>query len=355
MYKFTIFNNLESILLPTKTSICGSLLTEILNNYDNILDKFNNSIQNINSRKKYNLDIFSTDDFNYSDSLSDNMNFFYGIISSEFYRLSQSNLDLYNDMIQKIEQKKLLLKNTKNENTKKSIMEDLNSYETIKNAYTIEKRLQYLIKYLEKIKQDLSFTYNGINNYIQNNITTELTKNKYFFEIPRYKIYSAIIKNNSITILKPQEKYKNHNADYLYEYTIEKVDDLLDIYINLIIEKKIFLKQCKNCGKYFIPHNKQVYCDNPSPQNKKYTCRLLPDDMRNNKNPIYETYRNNYKTQSNKKRRNNHIPDIENRFSKWNEEAKNKMKECQMGNITLDEYKLWLKHSQNWINNNNVP
>lgn len=192
--------------------------------------------------------------------------------------------------------------------------------------------------------------------------------------IPRSKIELNFISHNRISsVYLPPIEFTNINGKFEMEelndeklneiandfktkkcfstiYDITNHEEFFSVYMKYIIDNNIQIKKCKNCGKYFIPHNKQIYCDNISPQNEKYTCRLLPDDMKKNKSPIYETYRNNYKTQSNKKRRNkDNIPDIEEKFSKWNEQARNKMKECESGKITLDEYKLWLKQSQNWI------
>ena len=112
----------------------------------------------------------------------------------------------------------------------------------------------------------------------------------------------------------------------------------LEEQINLIVEIK--LKKCKNCGRYFIPHNKQMYCD---------TCKTIPYDMRKNKNPIYEAYRKTYKTQHNKLKR--HIDkgivdkeELRERFKKWNEIAKNQKNTCK----TVEEYNKWYKANLNW-------
>lgn len=50
------------------------------------------------------------------------------------------------------------------------------------------------------------------------------------------------------------------------------------------------VKKCRNCGKYFLPSSRsdEIYCDNPSPQEEKLTCkeygtrRLWYEKQRNN-------------------------------------------------------------------------
>lgn len=303
------------------------------------------------------------------------------------------------------------IKNLKNDTTfrysfKNCIAKPLKSLEEIDSNlfYFVESNLRK--KYLETIKRCDKY-FSGDRKYVKSNMMNmiyfnyirilekHIIKFKYFYtkEIIPKETYSKnrlafeldlfVMTPRSIkclcyekdNIIEPlshifeefnendfktkEEYYKkiyshidNINIKTLDVYDTENFQELLDVYYSFFSNNKIKISKCKNCGKYFMPHNKQVYCDNPSPQNEKYTCRLLPDDMRNNKNPIYETYRNNYKTQSNKKRRNTHIPDIEKKFCKWNEEARNKMEECQKGNISLEEYKTWLKQSQNWIKSN---
>ncbi len=50
---------------------------------------------------------------------------------------------------------------------------------------------------------------------------------------------------------------------------------MFDIYRKLIIEKKICIKKCANCGKFFIPQSRtdEKYCNNISPQNHNKTCK----------------------------------------------------------------------------------
>ncbi len=174
---------------------------------------------------------------------------------------------------------------------------------------------------------------------------------EYNFITPIDRFIFNTIKNKSKKDLKRNtlEDLKKTPITLARIFEINSVKEILDISLSLFVENKFTIKKCKNCGKYFIPHNKQVYCDNQSPQNPNKTCKNLTDDLRDNKNPIYEVYRNNYKTQSNKKRRNKHIKTIENKFNEWNKRAREEMEKCILGEMTLDEYKQWHKNNQDWI------
>lgn len=143
---------------------------------------------------------------------------------------------------------------------------------------------------------------------------------------------------------------KNTKFEYIDKYLISSISELMNLYFDEILKNNIILKKCKNCGKYFIAHNKQLYCDNPSPQNKNISCRKLSDDLREKENKIYEAYRKTYKTQHNKLKRNidvGNIPEIKlkERFKKWNNKAISKKDTCK----TVDEYTEWYKTSTNWI------
>ena len=72
--------------------------------------------------------------------------------------------------------------------------------------------------------------------------------------------------------------YKKENEEVIY-FELKDFYDLINAYIYYFYEKNIYLRKCKNCGKYFIKNGKQKYCDNI--YKNGYTCRNIPDDMRN--------------------------------------------------------------------------
>lgn len=83
------------------------------------------------------------------------------------------------------------------------------------------------------------------------------TKPKYSEEeqIQKYLEYEKLLHNGNI----------NNDIVYYSEiYNIYSIADLLNVSINYFIQNNITVSKCKNCGKYFIPVNKnnETLCDN---------------------------------------------------------------------------------------------
>lgn len=60
-------------------------------------------------------------------------------------------------------------------------------------------------------------------------------------------------------------------------YKIQSSLSLLLFEVAHLIEEGVQLKQCKNCGNYFIPTGRtdSIYCDYPSPQNPDKSCKVI--------------------------------------------------------------------------------
>lgn len=316
-------------------------------------------------------------------------------IEQYYIEYCKSNLEAYDGFYTKKDYLKDIQKNVQDirseyeydlEITKEEydeVIEDLKKLDKTEIKKEIIKRLEKEKQFLENNKLMMEIQNNLIGEKFEKIVNKDNKKNSlsiyqgvfnYSLDLPKSKIYfgyedeigfypynkrvlDIIIKDKILEFEEIVEDINetiknNSNNKKITIYNVETLKELLDIYLYHFIKNNITLKKCKNCEEYFIPHNKQVYCDNPSPQNPNKSCKSLSDDMRNNKSPVYELYRSNYKTQSSKKRRNiNNIPNIEKKFDKWNKLAKEKMKECEEGNITIEEYKKWLKESQDWIKN----
>lgn len=173
---------------------------------------------------------------------------------------------------------------------------------------------------------------------------------------------SGTIKNvqtiyNKVKDLKEEEKktsldnfFRNTDFHFLNKYEIKSIYELMNIYFNEALENKIRIRKCKNCGRYFLVHNKQLFCDNPSPQNENITCRKLSDDIKEKSDKIYQEYRNAYKKQHNKLSRyisagNISEQKLRERFKKWDTEARVQKETCK----TVKEYQEWYNTSLNWI------
>lgn len=138
----------------------------------------------------------------------------------------------------------------------------------------------------------------------------------------------------------------DESGDIIYYFN--SFDDLVlfDFY-QMSVEKPI-VKQCANCGKYFIPISRsdEIYCDNEY-RNEK-TCKQLGYEVKVSKDELLKPYRTAYKTQHAKMQRNKtNMPNYKKKyFDVWVSEAKKKLKQAKDGSITANEFKQWLNEKQ---------
>lgn len=97
--------------------------------------------------------------------------------------------------------------------------------------------------------------------------------------------------------------------------------------------------KCQNCGKLFFPHSRsdEIYCNNIFRNGK--TCKDLGYEMKVEADQIMKEYRRIYKMQNARKQRNSQKRNIAARFDDWAVSAKQALKLCQNGKITLEEMK----------------
>lgn len=135
-------------------------------------------------------------------------------------------------------------------------------------------------------------------------------------------------------------------------FKINTLNDFMKFDILKIIERKININICKNCGKYFIPRKRsnEKYCNNIYRNGK--TCKELSYEFKIDNDDAEKIYRNAYKTQNAKKQRNSHIKDIEKRFKNWCNIAKKEKEKCKSGQISIEELKKWIDDNKNWHKNN---
>lgn len=121
------------------------------------------------------------------------------------------------------------------------------------------------------------------------------------------------------------------------KYEIQSLDELLNIYIRDMMENKITIRKCQDCGKYFLPTGKQIYCND---------CKNNSYDVRKNADQVKKLYRNQYKNQHNKMRRGlDKNPHIKESFDKWNGLAKTMTSQCESGKISFDKLESWFKNN----------
>ena len=113
---------------------------------------------------------------------------------------------------------------------------------------------------------------------------------------------------------------------------------------------------CKNCGKTFTEYSRidKCYCDNPSPQNPKYTCaeigpKLIYQERYHDNSDWYSWYRKTYQLVQGRVRRNQEkyksklFEDFKRDSREWVEKVKKEEK-------TQDEFIQWLKRYRENIN-----
>lgn len=146
----------------------------------------------------------------------------------------------------------------------------------------------------------------------------------------------------------PNIDVKNNTYFFQEIFKITTLNDFMKYDILKIIERKININVCENCGKYFIPKNKsnEKYCNNIFEKEK--TCKELSYQLKLNNNEVEKLYRNSYKTQNAKKQRNSHIKNIESKFKNWSIMAKEQKDLCKNGSITIETFKKWLEDNNDW-------
>lgn len=173
--------------------------------------------------------------------------------------------------------------------------------------------------------------------------------------------YSNFINDTSSTIFALQNEDNKIQSTYeilsdmenkeipRMVYTINTLNNFLIFDMFQVLDKKVIIRICKNCNKYFFPTSKknELYCTNEFRNGK--SCRDLSYEIKLSKDIISRLARNAYKAQYNKCKRNeNNIPNIKSKFCTWSETLKQKKKLCENEEITIEELKQWINDNRNW-------
>ena len=127
----------------------------------------------------------------------------------------------------------------------------------------------------------------------------------------------------------------------------ETVYDILDYHLRECVKRKVKMRVCKNCGKYFAVTGRATteYCDRVFDE-KGRTCKdvgaIVQWTRSKQDDDIFKAYRREYK-----KRfawiTAGRISDED--FYTWSEKAREQKKKCDKGLITLEEFQRWLSES----------
>ena len=137
---------------------------------------------------------------------------------------------------------------------------------------------------------------------------------------------------------------KTKKITYCNAYYVSNVRDFFTLMAIFAIKEDKPIRKCKNCSQYFIPVSKrdEIYC---------LSCRDVSYDQKIREDEILSSYRKIYKTQSARKTRNAHRPQINERFEHWKRIAISKRNDCKNGLITLAEIEEAIS-SQDWLDGN---
>ena len=229
----------------------------------------------------------------------------------------------------------------------KRVFED-SSYELIEIQENFRKCVDQVynlngIKGLEEASANSKFIANIIkhesdvyrySNKIEVFLDSYASKDNDYHE-ESYKSLVEKLENDKLSI-------KKHNV-----YTSEKLSNILYVVLEQVVQApNLPIKQCQNCGKYFIPSSRQdeVYCEFPDEKGK--TCKekgALETYKKNLENvPALLEYRRSYQKKIMIVSRNKENKQLKKDFDKWKKEAQAKIKLFKQGK--LEEEKLY-----NWM------
>ena len=127
-------------------------------------------------------------------------------------------------------------------------------------------------------------------------------------------------------------------------YEIASFSDYLLLQVSLLTEKKVIIKRCKNCGRYFIPEKISIdYCHRILPGEtqscyeigpKRVFNKLLAADLPRN---LYSKAYKKYQARLRRK------VITEDEFNTWREDAKEYLNNVQHGLISMEEYTEWMQ------------
>ena len=155
--------------------------------------------------------------------------------------------------------------------------------------------------------------------------------------------YSSVSYENIVNKLENGElSIKKHNV-----YTSERLSNILYVILEQIVQvPNLPIKQCQNCGKYFIPSSRQdeVYCEFPDEKGK--TCKEKGAIQTYKKNlesiPALLEYRRSYQKKIMIVSRNKENKELKREFDKWKKEAQEKIRLFKQGKLEEDVLYNWM-------------
>lgn len=204
---------------------------------------------------------------------------------------------------------------------------------------------QRLLDYLLRIER--TYFNQDISKLPKSNITLELDNGKDTIDLNNF------VERNKNELLSNSDnifgKLNTYNVNIIQEYSITNIEDFISVSLIQILQSNVKICRCKNCDKLFIAVNKsnEKYCNYKFKGEK--TCRDLSYSLYLQKNELSNILRKKYRTENARKNRNQHIPNIEDKFQIWYTKAKAQKKLCEQEKITIDEFYKWFEDNKKWF------
>ena len=226
------------------------------------------------------------------------------------------------------------------------------------NIIDLQNQFRECVNYTYKLKDSNDSEYTCMERFISFVLRNDLYKYSintqlFFNNLSGYKIELSRLSNS-----KPSEirkKIKNNEispktSNIFYSNYLSNIV-FLSLY-EIATNEYIIIKNCQNCGKYFIPTTKQteIYCDITYAE-KERSCRETGagETYKKNINEVegYVIYRRTYQKRLMQIKRNPdpNGKDIE-RFNAWKSKAQSKIKNFKKGLLTEDDLTTWMKNNQ---------
>jgi hypothetical protein len=131
-------------------------------------------------------------------------------------------------------------------------------------------------------------------------------------------------------------------------YGIESIEDLFRFEFVKMAERDIFIKRCKNCGRFFIPKRRAdaEYCDRIFGDTGRRCSEVgatLRYERKVAENPVLDAHKRAYRRLNSRTRAKKMS---QGDFMKWSEEAAKKRDECLAGELPFDEFVAWLEQGR---------
>ena len=143
---------------------------------------------------------------------------------------------------------------------------------------------------------------------------------------------------------KMDKAIRNDTPSWFRAYEITSFSDYLLLQVSLLTEKKVVIKRCKNCGRYFIPEKISIdYCQRILPGEtqscyeigpKRVFNKLLAADLPRN---LYSKAYKKYQARLRRK------VITEDEFNAWRDNAKEYLEKVQHSLISMEEYTEWMQ------------